>query len=363
MGRGNRLHRLLAGVAALAMLLALACWTHPAHASSPPTPWDGTNPFNCTIQNAGQGTVVPDPGADPYCVSFDKTNQNITQAGIVEFLTNEPARTAAAVPKCFYFQEDHWRGTVQQGDKTAIYEFEGHYFFNKATGDGGVWITGFTVEGQTFDPTSLPGFPAGYGNDFGPGTGGFITHDDVPADPQCVQQAASTPGGVSAPSTTPRCVPDAGNVTRKGLGPLALGTGEQALRAELGSPTQIAHGFLQYCVTGGGSLLAGQPDDRSGTLGSGGNEPTTMLVTTATGFVLRGARHRTLTVGASRRALHKAFPHAKKLASLGATRAVRVAPGVIVATAHERVAFIAVYETKAIPRARGVTRYLIRSGA
>ncbi len=124
------------------------------------------------------------------------------------------------MPKCFYFQEDHWRGSLSQADGTAVYEFEGHYFFNKATGDGGVWITGFTVEGQTFDPTSLPGFPPQYGGYFGPGTGGFITHDDVPVDPQCVAQAAHTPGGVYPPSSGPRCVPGAGSVTRRRLGPV-----------------------------------------------------------------------------------------------------------------------------------------------
>jgi hypothetical protein len=145
---------------ALGAVIALLLNSAPARAVSPPTPWDGVNPFDCTIQDAGQGTTVPDPGADPYCVRFDKTNQNITELGLVDFLSKEPARVAAAVPKCFYYQEDHWRGSLVQSDQqTVVYEFYGHYFFNKATGDGGVWVTGFTVAGQTFDPRSLPGFP------------------------------------------------------------------------------------------------------------------------------------------------------------------------------------------------------------
>jgi hypothetical protein len=158
----------------------------PAAMPTAPTPWNGTNPFKCKIQNAGQGTTVPDPGADPYCVSFDKTNQSVTQLGLVTFLSKEPARVAAAVPKCKYFQEDHWRGSIIQSDgQTVLYSFYGHYFFDKATGDGGVWVKDFTVAGHTFDPRTLPGFPAQYDRDFGPGTGGFITHDDVPADPSC----------------------------------------------------------------------------------------------------------------------------------------------------------------------------------
>jgi hypothetical protein len=154
------------------MVVALTVIPANASALGLPTLWDGTNPFNCTIQNAGLGTTVPDPGADPYCVSFDKTQQNITQLGILQFLLNEPARVAAAVPKCFYFQEDHWRGSIIQSDpRTVLYEFTGHYFFNKATGDGGAWISGFSVAGVTL------------------GTGGAITHDNIPVDPHCAALA------------------------------------------------------------------------------------------------------------------------------------------------------------------------------
>jgi hypothetical protein len=183
---------------AVALVAALGLGLTPgsALALSNPTPWDGANPFHCRIQNAGQGTRVPDPGADPYCVRFDKTNQNVTELGLLTFLSREPARVAAAVPKCSYFQEDHWRGSIVQSDgRTVLYEFVGHYFFDKATGDGGVWVKGFTVAGRTFDPTTLPGFPARYRRYFGPGTGGFITHDAVPADPSC----ASGSSRASAP--------------------------------------------------------------------------------------------------------------------------------------------------------------------
>jgi hypothetical protein len=36
----------------------------------------------------------------------------------------------------------------------------------------------------------LPGFPPQWDPYFGPGTGGVITHDDVPADPSCEAQAS-----------------------------------------------------------------------------------------------------------------------------------------------------------------------------
>lgn len=183
-----------------AAALAIALAPSSAQALAPPTPWNGANPFHCTIQNAGRGTTVPDPGADPYCVSFDKTDQNVTGPGIVDFLSNEPARVAAAVPKCFYFQEDHWRGSLVQSDpSTVLYEFTGHYFFNKATGDGGAWVTGFSLAGQTFDPTTLPGFPPSLAAYFGPGTGGVITHDDVPIDPGCAASAGVGSGATGVP--------------------------------------------------------------------------------------------------------------------------------------------------------------------
>src|SRR5213082_1082030 len=91
----------------------------PAHAVSPPTGWNGANPFNCELQYAGFGTSFPHPEADPFCVDFDKRRQNVTQLGVVDFLAQEPARVAAASPKCFYFQSDHWRGSVAQGDPST----------------------------------------------------------------------------------------------------------------------------------------------------------------------------------------------------------------------------------------------------
>jgi hypothetical protein len=348
--------------ACAAAAIAFACvaliGATPALASAPPSPWDGTNPFNCTIQNAGLGTTVPDPGADPYCVQFDKTHQNVSQLGIVDFISKEPARTASAVPKCFYFQEDHWRGSLVQSDgTTVIYEFQGHYFFNKATGDGGAWVTGFTVAGQTFDPTLLPGFPPQYGQYFGPGTGGVITHDQVPVDPQCVALAKQQQV-YAQQNAAPRCVPDAGHITRKGLGPVSLGASESQVRATIGPPESVKRGFLGYCVDGGGAFLVGQPGDRSGTFGASGTARTVMLVTTARGFVLRAGRGRTLTVGSSKRALLKAFRHAKRL---NRTRAYRLRPGLVAGVTHGRVAYLAVYDRRSIRRVSRLKAYLRRA--
>jgi hypothetical protein len=153
--------------------------------STPIAPYDGSNPFKCKVQNVGTGVAYPDPDADPFCVEFDKTNQNITDFGIVDFLLNEPARVAAAVPKCFYHQTDHWTGSIVQGTGPSLWHWDGSYFFDKARGMGGVRVDNFSVGGQTGDPRFLPGFPPEYAPYFGPGAGGvYVT--TVPADPSCV---------------------------------------------------------------------------------------------------------------------------------------------------------------------------------
>src|SRR3977135_2952110 len=148
----------VAAVAVVGLLAAV-----PAGAVSPPTGWNGANPFNCELQYVGFGTAFPHPDADPFCFSFDKRAQNFTALGVVDFLSQEPARVAAAVPKCFYFQSDHWRGSIVQGDPSKkTHQWDGHYFFDKATGDGGVWVTNFNINGQTYYPRAIPGTPAGY---------------------------------------------------------------------------------------------------------------------------------------------------------------------------------------------------------
>jgi len=356
---------------ALGVLLAVLLNSAPARALSAPTPWDGVNPFDCTVQDAGQGTTVPDPGADPYCVRFDKTNQNVTQLGLVDFLSKEPARVAAAVPKCFYYQEDHWRGSLIQSDQqTVVYEFYGHYFFNKATGDGGVWVTGLTVAGRTFDPRTLPGFPPQWDAYFGPGTGGVISHNDVPVDPSCVATASNpaapvyaatqlaSPTQLAAPSqTVPGCANASGRVNRTGLGPLKLGASEGRVLAMLGSPQSMARGLLRFCLIRGGSLLVGE---------RGRHPQTAFLSTTSRAFVLRGASGRIVAVGATGRSLRAAFPRAKPLLRLGRTEIVQVAGAsspakrgrVIAAVVGGHVAYLGAYEPTAIRTTRELAAYL-----
>jgi hypothetical protein len=142
--------------------------------------WDGTNPFRCTLQNAGTGTAVPNPNADPYCVIYDKTGQSVLpDLGILTFLSEEPARIQIAFNKCFYFQEDHWTGALVQGDpSTQLWNWVGHYYLDFATGSVGAYLQDFYL-GPPGAMSSLT-------------FGGQLT-DVLPINPKCVARARRWP--------------------------------------------------------------------------------------------------------------------------------------------------------------------------
>jgi hypothetical protein len=339
-------------------VLALAA---PASAAEPPVPWDGTNPFACELQWAGFGPAGPDPGADPYCVEFDKRRQNVSQLGVIDFLANEPARVAAASPKCFYFQSDHWRGSlVQDNEATKTYEWDGHYFFDKASGEGGAWVSNLNVAGQTGDPRALPGFPEEWKPFFGPGTGGMRTRNSVEADPRCVQRASTRPHRVYAERAAPgpRCAAAGGPVRRRRLGALRIGGSEDEARRALGPPRAVKRGWLRWCVESGGSLLAGQRGDRSGELGQGGPRRTLIALSTSRAF-----RHRGVGPGAPLRALRRALPRARRAFRYGRTTVFLSRPrsAIVLGVRRGRVRFVAVRDRRALRGERALRSFLTRA--
>lgn len=268
---------LIAGTAAF---LTMAVTVSGAQAA--PAPYDGHNPFVCELQQLGMGTDYPHPEADPLCVEYDKTHQNVTELGVVEFLSREPARFAAVSDKCFYFQHDHWTGYLVQGDPSSeTYSWDGSYFFDKARGVGGVYVENFTFNNQTSDPRDLPGFPEEWKNSFGPGRGGFQSTDEVPADPRCVEKARQPNQNVYR-SPQDRCRPGKGSVD-KGIGGLNLGMTRSEVRRDFGPPGRQRGGTYRYCVLGRGKLIA---DFAGGADGSHANS----VLTTSTGFDLGGVR-------------------------------------------------------------------------
>ena len=185
--------RRLAQQVCMAMLggaIAAAVAVGGAAGQGPFEGYDGSNPFNCVLQKVGQGTAFPDPGADPFCVEYDKTHQNVDTLGIADFLLDEPARVAAASDKCFYFQHDHWRSrVVAENEQTETYNWDGSYYFDKAKGVVAAYVENFTINNQTGDPTAFPGFPPEFKPYFGAGRGGGKSAGEIPVDPRCVEKA------------------------------------------------------------------------------------------------------------------------------------------------------------------------------
>ncbi len=313
-------------VAAVAALLAFCTGT--VGAAAPVTGYDGSNPFDCQLQELGTGADFKDPGADPFCVEYDKTHQNVTELGVVQFLSQEPARFAAAGPKCWYFQRDHWVGSVVQGDgSTQTYKWDGSYFFDKARGLGGVYIENFSINGKTGDPTTLPGFPDSWKPYFGPGRGGVVTMDTVRADPRCVAKAKA------APAPGPYACSEQRGKVGKGIGPLRLGESLAAAESALGPPARTTGRVSRWCTADGGKLSAGF---------SGGR--LRFALTTSPGFSYRG-----VAPGARSARVRG---HLRKLAQRGGV-AVFVASArgrsVLVGADRRRVRFIALV-------ARGTSR-------
>jgi hypothetical protein len=279
------MRRALATAAAAA--LAAGALPHSAGAATGLHGYDGKNPFVCTLQQLGGGTDFPEPNADPFCVEYEKRHQNVTQLGVVEFLSKEPARVAAAGPKCFYFQRDHWVGSVVQGDpQTQTYAWDGSYYYDKSKGTGGVYVENFSFNGKTGDPSALPGFPAEYKPYFSEGRGGVRADNNVPVDPSCAAKADpyrhDGPGGGSGGSGSDHCRVPGGTVDR-GVGGIRLRQRRSSVRRTLGAPTREGLSWVNYCMTGGGRLVAVFD-------GRGNAARVVLAMTTAPPFDLHGIR-------------------------------------------------------------------------
>ena len=272
---------------------ALALIPASAHAQGAAEPFDGTIPFDCVLQQAGTEAEFPDPDADPFCVEYDKRHQNVTEGGVVQFLSLEPARVAAATPKCFYYQRDHWVGSLVQDDgRTETYAWDGSYYFDKAKGAGGAYVENFTINNQSGDPTALPGFPEEWKPYFGYGRGGFHATGSVEADPACIAKAEENDPYRREPDTgpPPGDCPEAEGSVGRSIGGLELGATRNETLERNGEPLRRKRGFFRYCIIGGGKYMAGFGDGRA-----------EFLLTTNPGFDVSGVRRLTPKRQARRR--------------------------------------------------------------
>lgn len=145
-----RARPVLAAIGTVAVWCAIAVGPSGAAAApAPPVAPYTSPPFHCHFVHFGNG-VAPDPAdtsQDPLCVDYDKRDITVSNGGAVRFLLSEPARFAAAVPKCQYWQRDHWSVQVSRPDG-AIVRWDGSYWFDKGRGTGAALFRHFTVAGQ-----------------------------------------------------------------------------------------------------------------------------------------------------------------------------------------------------------------------
>jgi hypothetical protein len=242
----------------LTALVALIA-SGPASAQSGPiAPYDGSNPFNCVLQDVGTGTDFPDPDADPFCVEFDKTSQSLLpNAGLADFLANEPDRVAAASPKCFYYQRDHWTGALVQGQPPELWHWDGGYFFDKAKGIGGTSFANFRVGGQPAD--GGPFTPDAYKPFLheGGGGGGALTQLGSGPDPRCVARV-DTPEEreqvYAATPVFPDCIAPGGELRKRKVGRVRLGLRRAKVIDKLGKPHKRKQRTDRWCVIGNARL-------------------------------------------------------------------------------------------------------------
>ena len=318
--------------------------------AEPYAPYDGHNPFNCLNQDVGGGVDFQDPDADPFCVEFDKTRQNVTGFGIADFLLNEPARVAAAVEKCFYFQHDHWTGSVVQDGEPELWHWDGSYWFDRARGSGGVHVANFRIGGEPAD--FAPYAPPEFRPYLAPGGGGgALVEGAVDADPSCAQK-------VDSPLER-RFVYyhriAAGRISRTRIAPVLLGTPRRATLWRLGPAHRRAAHTDRWDLKGGGEL-------RIGWRGPALDRRVAALLTT-------GPRHHRdgVSVGDAAGPARRALDASPSLGGAAPIRGYRVleaprrGPGrLFLGLRSRRVAWIAIVRARAIPKDAGVRRVLGR---
>jgi hypothetical protein len=150
---------------------------------------------SCTVHEFGEGVAPPQSGIpdDPLCVEYAKRDITITDGGAIGFLAAEPARFLVAVPKCGYWQQDHW--SVQFGPgQLPVIRWDGNYWFDEGTGQAGARLHDLRVGGVAVGATQLarlvkPFSPtlAGYFRAFGRGGSGAGWAGTIPFNPSCAK--------------------------------------------------------------------------------------------------------------------------------------------------------------------------------
>lgn len=348
------------GLGCAAALVALA-----ALGGSPPAaeaqtaeligPWDGRNPFNCRLQDVGTGTDFPEPDADPFCVRFDKTNQNVTDLGIVDFLLQEPLRVAKGVSKCFYFQRDEWQGSIVQGSEPELWHWNGNYFVDRAKGVGGVSLRDLRALGSPVDLAPL--VPERFHPFLHPsgGVGAAVLLETNP-DPICGALVDTPEEREAVYRDLPAfrdCIAPGGELSGRRVGKVRLGMRRAKVQRRLGAPRRSRGRGDRWCVIGAATLRVAYRR------GPGGRRGAALIRTTSRGHRARGVGRGTPSRRATRRlGLRPRF-------RIGRTRVLeaprRRARRIYAGARDGRVRWLAIADPRRLPTLRTTRRALRRT--
>ena len=156
MNRTN--HTASVAIAALAVGLLAVLPIVPAIAAGGPGPAIGKYvppPFagHCTVHHfreaqAPKLTAYPE---DPLCVEYQKRDITADNGGAIRFAAAEPSRFAIALPKCRYWQKDHWRVQIDRTHRRLnrhLVQWDGSYWFDKGSGRAGAILRHFKIDGR-----------------------------------------------------------------------------------------------------------------------------------------------------------------------------------------------------------------------
>ncbi len=110
----------------------------------------------CTVHRFGEGQAPPIKGFpdDPLCVEYAKRDITVTNGGALRFLLAEPTRFLIAVPKCRYWQQDHWSVQIAPGQIPLI-RWDGNYWFDQGAGQAGAQLHNLRLGGVPLGTAQL----------------------------------------------------------------------------------------------------------------------------------------------------------------------------------------------------------------
>ncbi|MEV8099247.1 hypothetical protein [Kitasatospora sp. NPDC085879] len=157
--------RLRTALLAAALAAAACATTVSSAAAAPAVTADAAAPAAATVSGPGPFTE-PDFAAtcawhrygegeqppwwlaftDPLCVEYSKRDITLDNGGALRFLLAEPARIAASLLTCRYYQKDHWSVQSNTGALPWV-AWDGQYWWDRTGRRAGVRLTGFRIDG------------------------------------------------------------------------------------------------------------------------------------------------------------------------------------------------------------------------